>query len=54
VRRKQEYEAKRKRLPAAIEEGRASGISERTIEAIVADAKKQIRKEANAKRKNAA
>lgn len=54
VRRDQEYETKRARLHAAIEEGRASGISERSVEDIIADAKKQIKKKANAKRKNAA
>lgn len=54
VRRDQEYEIKRERLHAAIEEGRASGISERSVEDIIADRKKQIKKEANAKRKDAA
>ncbi|MGB5722996.1 MAG: type II toxin-antitoxin system ParD family antitoxin, partial [Parasphingorhabdus sp.] len=54
VRRDQEYEIKRDRLHAAIEEGRASGISDRSVEDIIADAKKHIKKEANAKRKDAA
>ncbi len=41
VRRDQEYETKRARLHAAIEEGRASGISERSVEDIIADAKRK-------------
>ncbi|MEI9853011.1 MAG: type II toxin-antitoxin system ParD family antitoxin [Sphingomonas sp.] len=37
VRRDQDEEAARQRLQAAIDEGRASGISERTIDDIIAD-----------------
>lgn len=37
VRRDQEYQQQVDRLQAAIDEGRASGVSERTIEDIIAD-----------------
>ena len=41
VRRDQEAEEARRRLQAAIVEGRASGISKRTIEDIIADARER-------------
>jgi antitoxin ParD1/3/4 len=41
VRRDQEAEEARRRLQAAIDEGRASGISERTIEDIIAAVRKR-------------
>jgi len=41
VRREQEAEEKRRDLRAAIEEGLASGISDRTIEDIIADRRKR-------------
>lgn len=41
VRRDQENEEKLRRLQAAIDEGRASGISKRTIEDIIADSRKR-------------
>jgi antitoxin ParD1/3/4 len=41
VRRDQEAEEARRRLQAAIDEGRASGISKRTIEDIIADARER-------------
>lgn len=41
VRREQEAEEKRRALRAAIEEGLASGISDRTIEDIIADRRKR-------------
>ena len=41
VRRDQEAEEARLRLQAAIDEGRASGISERTIEDIIAAGRKR-------------
>nr|WP_294138200.1 type II toxin-antitoxin system ParD family antitoxin [Sphingobium sp.] len=41
VRREQEAEEKQHLLRAAIEEGRASGISDRTIEDIIADWRKR-------------
>lgn len=37
IRRDQEYEEKLRRLQAAIDEGRGSGISKRSIEDIIAD-----------------
>lgn len=42
VRRDQEYEEKLARLQAAIDEGLASGISDRTIEDAIADGKRRI------------
>lgn len=41
VRRDQEAEEARARLQAAIDEGRASGVSERSIEDIIADGRKR-------------
>ena len=41
VRRDQEAVEARRRLQAAIDEGRASGISKRTIEDIIADARER-------------
>jgi antitoxin ParD1/3/4 len=41
IRRDQEAEQARHRLQAAIDEGRASGISKRTIEDVIADARKR-------------
>jgi len=41
VRRDQEQQEKVARLQAAIDEGRASGISKRSIEDIIADARKR-------------
>jgi len=41
VRRDQEREEKRRALQAAIDEGRASGISDRGIEDIIADVRKR-------------
>ena len=41
VRRDQEAEEARRRLKAAIEEGLASGISDRTINDIIADRRKR-------------
>ncbi|MFW2830749.1 type II toxin-antitoxin system ParD family antitoxin [Sphingomonas sp. ID0503] len=41
VRRDQEQAEKLARLQAAIDEGRASGISKRSIEDIIADARKR-------------
>ena len=41
VRRDQEYAEKLQRLQAAIDEGLASGVSERTIEDIIADRRKR-------------
>lgn len=41
VRRDQEYAGKLKALQAAIDEGLASGVSERTIEDIIADRRKR-------------
>jgi len=41
VRRDQEGEEARRRLQAAIDEGRASGVSGRTIDDIVADRRKR-------------
>lgn len=41
VRRDQEYAEKLKALQAAIDEGLASGVSERTIEDIIADRRKR-------------
>ena len=41
VRRDQEYEEKLRRVQAAIDEGRNSGMSNRTIEDIIADARKR-------------
>jgi antitoxin ParD1/3/4 len=41
VRRDQENEEKLRRLQAAIDEGRASGISKRTIEDIIADGRRR-------------
>lgn len=41
VRRDQEYAVKLKALQAAIEEGLASGVSDRTIEDIIADRRKR-------------
>ena len=41
VRRDQEYAEKLQRLQAAIDEGRASPSSERTIEGIIADRRKR-------------
>jgi len=41
VRRDQEAEEARRRLQAAIDEGLASGISERSIEQIIADRRKR-------------
>jgi len=41
VRRDQEGEEARRRLQAAIDEGRNSGISSRTIEDIIADGRKR-------------
>ena len=41
VRRDQEREEKRRALQAAIEEGRASGISDRGIEDIIADVRQR-------------
>lgn len=41
VRRDQEAEEARRRLQAAIDEGRASGISKRTIEDIIADTRER-------------
>ena len=41
VRRDQEQEEKLRRLQAAIEEGLASGISDRTVEDIIADRRKR-------------
>ena len=43
VRRDQEGEEARRRLQAAIDEGRASGISERRIADIIADGRKRHR-----------
>ena len=40
VRRDQEQEEKLRRLQAAIDEGRASGLSKRTIEDIIADGRR--------------
>ncbi len=45
VRRDQEQEEKLRRLQAAIDEGRASGISKRSIEDIIADGRKRRRGE---------
>jgi antitoxin ParD1/3/4 len=42
VRRDQENEEKVRRLQAAIDEGRASGVSERSIEDIIADNRKRL------------
>jgi antitoxin ParD1/3/4 len=41
LRRDQENEEKLRRLQAAIDEGRASGISKRTIDDIIADGRKR-------------
>ena len=41
VRRDQEREEKLRVLRAAIDEGRASGVSERTVEDIIADGRKR-------------
>ena len=41
VRRDQEHEEKLRRLQAAIDEGRNSGISNRTIEDIIADGRRR-------------
>ena len=41
IRRDEEYQEKADRLQAAIDEGRASGISTRSIEDIIADARKR-------------
>ena len=41
VRRDQEAEEARRRLRAAIDEGLASGVSDRTIEDIIADRRKR-------------
>ena len=41
VRRDREAEEARQRLQAAIDEGRASGISDRTVADIVADARRR-------------
>ncbi|MBY0283328.1 MAG: type II toxin-antitoxin system ParD family antitoxin [Sphingomonas sp.] len=41
VRRDQEYAEKLKALQAAIDEGLASGVSDRTIEDIIADRRKR-------------
>ena len=41
VRRDQEQEERLRRLQAAIDEGRASGVSERTLEDIIADRRKR-------------
>ena len=42
VRRDQENEERIRRLQAAIDEGRNSGISERTLEDIIADNRKRL------------
>ncbi len=41
IRRDEEYQEKVDRLQAAIDEGRASGISTRSIEDIITDARKR-------------
>lgn len=41
MRRDQDYEEKRRALVAAIDEGRTSGVSERTIEDLIADRRKR-------------
>ncbi len=41
IRRDEEYQEKVERLQAAIDEGRATGVSRRTIEDIIADARKR-------------
>lgn len=43
VRRDQEHEEKRRQLQAAIDEGRKSGISERSISDIIEDGRKRRR-----------
>ena len=42
VRRDQENEEKVRRLQAAIDEGRASGLSKRTIDDIISDNRKRL------------